>query len=468
MERPDSVLMSTDLPAADETTPPPSPPANAEEGAVEDKPQSREEAPAFGEMLDASMKKFQYGEVVKGTVVRVDSDGVLVDIGGKTEGIIPLQELSHKTVSDPATIVAEGQEIDVLVVKFEDRDGNLILSKRRADMESAWRRIVNAHKTGEILTATVIDQVKGGLIVDLGVQGFLPASHVDTRPPRNLDDFVGEALRFRIIELDRNKRKVILSRKVVMEEEREKQKHSVFSELYEGQIREGTVARFTNFGAFINLGGIDGLIHLSELAWNRVNHPSEVMKLGEKVQVLILKIDKDRERVSLSLRQARMDPWMEVETRFRIGDIVNGEITKIVKNYAFARVSDGVEGLIPANELSETRVKSPSDVVSLGQKVKVKVLDVRVPERRMLLSLKEAEESQYSGSGWSAETGGKNAQQGTGTTLGEILGNRIRVEVQAPVPAKAPPMEKPDLPEPQTEARAEEGPIEDSETLSDS
>lgn len=432
-------------------------------------------AAAGGDMAAAlayedSFKKIAPGEFMTGTVVRVDADGVLVDVGYKTEGKIPLGQLSHRNLP-PDEVVKVGDVIDVVVQRVEDSEGVLVLSKKRADLESAWLRVLKAQETGQTLTATCTEQVKGGLIVDLGLRGFVPASHVDLRPVHDLSDYVGEVLELKVVEVDKARRKVVLSRKKALEEERSKTKERTMGDLDEGQIVNGTVARLTNFGAFINLGGVDGLVHISELAWKRIKHPSEVVRVGEKVDVRILSINKAKERISLSLKQARPDPWMSITENFSVGSIVNGKVSKLVKNYVFVEIADGVEGLIPINELADFRVGKPQDVVKPEQEVKVKVLDVNPEQRRITLSLRQANP----GMSMPPEYRDRGGDQSFGSTLGDrlpehlkaqLLGQTVPAAEEAPAPKKekkekAPPAEKAAEPAPETAAEpAPEKPAE--------
>ncbi|HEY4002218.1 MAG TPA: 30S ribosomal protein S1 [Candidatus Xenobia bacterium] len=344
-------------------------------------------------MADAfaqSLVSFQPGQFLQGRVVKVDREGVMVDVGYKSEGFIRPGDLSHRPYTDPLEVVKPGDEIDVVVVRVSEPEGELFLSKKRADTEASWKKVITAHEQGTTLMGTAIEQVKGGLIVDLGLRGFLPASQVDLRPVKDLGDYVGEALSLKVIEIDRGRRKVVLSRKKALEEERSNLKTSTMLELIEGQIVTGTVARLTNFGAFVNLGGVDGLVHLSELSWKRIKHPSEVVRIGERVDVLVLKVDRKRDRISLSLRQARPDPWLAITDSFKEGQLVKGKVSKLAKNYVFVELMDGVEGLIPLAELSEQRNVKPEDVLKVDEEIEVKILEIRSQERRILLSLRQA------------------------------------------------------------------------------
>ncbi|MDQ7822817.1 MAG: 30S ribosomal protein S1 [Candidatus Eremiobacteraeota bacterium] len=374
------------------------------------------------ESYEQSFKTIAPGYYMKGKVVKVDPDGVYVDVGYKTEGKIPSHELVQGDPTGNSVSLSPGDEVDVVVIKVRDQEGELILSKKRADLEIAWKKVIDALDKGEVLTATCIEQVKGGLIVDIGLRGFVPASHVDMRPIRDLSDFVGEALRLKVLEIDRSRRKVVLSRKKVLEEERDNSREATLKSLYEGEIRTGKVARLTDFGAFVNLGGVDGLIHVSELSWRRVKHPSEVVRVGDTVEVLVLKIDPKKERISLSLRQAKADPWLALGEKFRIGDKIEGPVSKIAKNYVFVEVLEGVEGLVPISEISEEKVSRPDEILKVGQKIAAKVLDVKPSERRMILSIRQAEadasKDEYSG----------YSHKGTSFNVGEILKSKMEAK----------------------------------------
>src|SRR6187200_459581 len=261
---------------------------------------------------DATIKPFEEGDVVTGEVVRIDRDEVLVDIGYKSEGVIPLNELSIRRSVDPSDEVHLGEEVDALVLIKEDQDGRLILSKKRARFERAWRRIEGAADSGEPVEGNVIEVVKGGLIIDLGVRGFLPASLVDIRRVHNLDEYLGQKIECKVIELNRSRNNVVLSRRAVLEEERKEARQQILDRLERGQVVEGTIYNIVDFGAFVDLDGIDGLIHISELSWSHVNHPSEILSIGDVVPVKVLDIDRDRQRISLGLKQTQEDPWQRV------------------------------------------------------------------------------------------------------------------------------------------------------------
>ncbi len=340
---------------------------------------------------DATIKPFEEGDVVNGEVVRIDKDEVLVDIGYKSEGVIPSTELSIRRSVDPAEEVSLGERVDALVLTKEDQEGRLLLSKKRARFEKAWRKIEAAAESGEPVDGTVIEVVKGGLILDLGVRGFLPASLVDIRRVHNLDEFKGQTLECKVIELNRSRNNVVLSRRAVLEEERKEVREQILGRLQPGAVVEGKISNIVDFGAFVDLDGIDGLIHISELSWSHVNHPSEVLSVGETVSVKVLDIDRERQRISLGLKQTQEDPWRRVLEEYRQGDVLEGKVTKVVAFGAFVEIIPGVEGLVHISELAEHHVENPSEVVSPGDETWVRILEIDENRRRISLSVKRAE-----------------------------------------------------------------------------
>src|SRR5205823_3216852 len=351
-----------------------------------------------GELIpdyDSTFPEINEGQVVHGTVVRVDKDEVLVDIGYKSEGVIPVSELSIRRSVNPADEVALGDEIDALVLTKEDAEGRLILSKKRARFELAWKNIERAAESGDPVDGRVIEVVKGGLILDLGVRGFLPASLVDIRRVQDLDEFLGQELKCKVIELNRSRNNVVLSRRAVLEEERKEQRQQILDKLQPGDVVEGQISNIVDFGAFVDLDGMDGLIHISELSWSHVNHPSEVLEIGQKVQVKVLDIDRDRQRISLGLKQTQSDPWQQVLESYKEGDTVDGKVTKVVTFGAFVEILPGVEGLVHISELAQHHVENPREVVSQGDNVKVLILEVDAERRRLSLSLKRVEGNEH-------------------------------------------------------------------------
>jgi small subunit ribosomal protein S1 len=341
------------------------------------------------EALEASFRDFNDGDIVEGEVVKIDRDEVLLDIGYKSEGVIPAKELSIRHDVDPSQVVKVGDHLEALVLQKEDKEGRLILSKKRAQYERAWGRIEEVMRSGQTITGPVIEVVKGGLILDIGLRGFLPASLVDLRRVRDLQPFVGTELECKIIELDRNRNNVVLSRRAFLEESQSEGRKKFLENLQKGERRKGTVSSIVNFGAFVDLGGVDGLVHVSELSWKHVDHPSEVVSVGQEVEVEVLDVDLERERVSLSLKATQEDPWKEFERNHRAGDVITGEVTKLVPFGAFVRVAQGIEGLVHISELSHEHVDSPESVLSVGQEVQVKVIDVEVSRRRVSLSMRQ-------------------------------------------------------------------------------
>ncbi len=340
---------------------------------------------------DATFSLFEEGEVVSGIVVRIDKDEVLVDIGYKSEGVIPSNELSIRKNIDPHDEVEIGEEIDALVLTKEDQDGRLIVSKKRARFEKAWRRIEAAAESGEPVEGLVIEVVKGGLIIDLGVRGFLPASLVDIRRVPDLDQYMSTKIECKVIELNRSRNNVVLSRRAVLEEERKEQRQEILDRLQPGLVVEGQISNIVDFGAFVDLNGIDGLIHISELSWSHVNHPSEILNIGDTVAVKVLDIDRERQRISLGLKQTQEDPWQRVVDTYRVGDELEGNVTKVVTFGAFVEILDGVEGLVHISELANHHVENPREVVQPGDPVRVKILEIDSERRRLSLSVKRVE-----------------------------------------------------------------------------
>jgi small subunit ribosomal protein S1 len=343
--------------------------------------------------IDATIKDFNDGDIVEGHIVKVDRDEVLLDIGYKTEGVIPSRELSIKHDVDPSEIVAVGDLVEALVLQKEDKEGRLILSKKRAQYERAWGTIEKIKEEDGVVTGTVIEVVKGGLILDIGLRGFLPASLVEMRRVRDLQPYVGKEIEAKIIELDKNRNNVVLSRRAWLEQTQSEVRTTFLKELQKGQVRTGVVSSIVNFGAFVDLGGVDGLVHVSELSWKHIEHASEVVEVGQEVTVEILEVDLDRERVSLSLKATQEDPWQVFARTHAIGQIAAGKVTKLVPFGAFVRVADGIEGLVHISELSSKHVELAEQVVSVGEEVFVKVIDIDLERRRISLSLKQANES---------------------------------------------------------------------------
>jgi small subunit ribosomal protein S1 len=377
----------------------------------------------------ATMVSFEEGDVVKGKVVRIDKDEVLVDIGYKAEGVIPSNELSIRKSVDPHEEVELGEEIDALVLTKEDSEGRLILSKKRARFEKAWRKIEVAADSGEPVEGSVIEVVKGGLILDLGVRGFLPASLVDIRRVHNLDEFTGQTLECKVIELNRSRNNVVLSRRAVLEEERKEVREQILGRLEPGQVVEGKISNIVDFGAFVDLDGIDGLIHISELSWSHVNHPSEVVSIGDDVRIKVLDIDRDRQRISLGLKQTQEDPWQRVISTHRSGDVLEGTVTKVVAFGAFVEILPGVEGLVHISELADHHVENPSEVVEPGSKLNVKILEIDEERRRLSLSIKRVEGQNMAMAGLGEQIAQAEGVQDEGT---EVEATEVQADVAPP------------------------------------
>jgi small subunit ribosomal protein S1 len=342
--------------------------------------------------IDQTIKYFNDGDIVDGTIVKVDRDEVLLDIGYKTEGVIPSRELSIKHDVDPGDVVSVGDKVEALVLQKEDKEGRLILSKKRAQYERAWGTIEKIKEEDGVVTGQVIEVVKGGLILDIGLRGFLPASLVEMRRVRDLQPYVGRELEAKIIELDKNRNNVVLSRRAWLEQTQSEVRQNFLTQLQKGQVRPGVVSSIVNFGAFVDLGGVDGLVHVSELSWKHIDHPSEVVEVGQDVTVEVLDVDMDRERVSLSLKATQEDPWQQFARTHQMGQIVPGKVTKLVPFGAFVRVDEGIEGLVHISELAERHVEIPEQVVQVGDDVMVKIIDIDLERRRISLSLKQANE----------------------------------------------------------------------------
>ena len=395
------------------------------ESVVDDKQYTDEEMHA---LIDGTITDFDDGDLVSGEVVKVERDEVLLDIGYKSEGVIPARELSIRKDANPGDIVKVGDHIEALVLQKEDKDGRLILSKKRAEYERAWVSVEEKFTSGENVEGEVIEVVKGGLILDIGLRGFLPASLVDLRRVKDLVAYMGQRLDARVIEMDRNRNNVVLSRRVVLEEGRKHERQDILVKLQKGQILKGAVSSIVDFGAFVDLGGIDGLVHISELSWSHVNHPSEVVAVGDPVEVMVLDVDMSRERISLGLKQTQDDPWKQLVQQFPVGTIVDGKVTKLVPFGAFVEIGDGVEGLVHISEMAKGHVEKPEDVVMVGLEVHVKVMDVDTDRRRISLSVRAA----------NAELGLPDALEGRegseeGDEVAEAIDEVAAVEIAADV-----------------------------------
>lgn len=403
--------------------------------------------PGSGDDVDlAHMPALTERQIVQGTVVRVDSEGVLVDVGAKSEGFIPPKELSAR--GDAVEGITVGDKIDVYVMKVEGEEGNILLSKKRADLARAWDRIQEAHRDGVVLHAMVVDKVKGGLVVDLGLRGFVPGSHVDLSEAkgRQFESLVGQSIPLKVIEVDRGKGRVILSHKTAVAEERTKRRGELLTSLEEGEIREGTVKRLTDFGAFVDIGGVDALLPISEMSWTYIKHPSEVVRRGQRLKVAVLRVDHEAGRISLGLKHILPDPWQHLGDTYRPGQTVSGKVVRTVASGAFVRLGE-VDAFMPISELADKRVGKVEDVLTVGQTIEALVTEIRVEERRMILSLKrlarQRERQQVKDYISSQEPSGR-------VTIGDIAGDLLRRAVTTPepgAPADAPADEVPTPPD---------------------
>jgi small subunit ribosomal protein S1 len=346
----------------------------------------------FADAIEGTMVELKDGQLVTGTVVKIDRDGVLLEFGYKTEGVIPTRELAIKNDVDPHSVVKLGEKVEALVLTLEDKEGRLVLSKKRAQYEKAWGEIEKKKENDGVVHGTVIEVVKGGLIVDIGLRGFLPASLVELRRVRDLQPYIGMTIDAKIIELDRNRNNVVLSRRAFLEENQKETRDDFLNNLKSGEIRHGKISSVVAFGAFVDLGGMDGLIHVSELSWKHVEHPSQVVQIGDEVTVQVLDVDFSRERISLSLKATQQDPWQEFAGSHEVGQLVYGRVTKLVPFGAFVQVGDGIEGLVHISEMSAHHVESAEQVVAPGEELWVKIIDLDLARRRISISIKQAAE----------------------------------------------------------------------------
>ena len=376
-----------------------------------------------------SVKEIRKGDIVKGTVVQVGDDEVMVDVGGKSEGVIPLRELSCCDIRSPKVMFKVGDELEVAVIRVQDDEGKILLSKRKADAEKAWDTLRIAMNDRTPIEGVVTEIVKGGLLVNLGVQGFLPASLIERGYVEDLAKYVGEKLTFLVIEVRRESRKVILSRKAIFEEEYQKKRVSLWEEIEEGQVRKGIVRRLTNFGAFVDLGGVDGLLHVSEMAWYRVGHPSEILKENDEIEVFILSIDRKNEKVSLSLKKILPNPWQNIAEKYGVGQIVKGKIVRLAPFGAFVELELGIDALIHISQLSDKRIGTPSEVVKVGEEVTAKVTDVDIEKHKISLSIRELNKEKEKTESETELAAHQTQEQPPAPTLGESLGEDLQREL---------------------------------------
>lgn len=349
---------------------------------------------SFAELFESSLRSIKEGEVVRGTVLSIDEDHIQIDIGFKSEGLVAAWEFMDE---DGTILVDVGDEVDVLLEEAEDDSGRIVLSKEKADRLKIWDEISRAYKADEAVEGTIISRVKGGLAVDIGVKAFLPGSQVDLRPVRNLEQVVGQKLQFKIIKFNKRRANIVLSRRALLETERKKLRETTLETLAPGQIVDGVIKNLTDYGAFIDLGGIDGLLHVTDMSWGRVNHPSELFHVGDEIKVKVLKFDSESERVSLGLKQIQPDPWIDASMRYPIGKRIEGRVVSLAEYGAFVELEPGIEGLIHVSEMSWTkRIKHPSKVVAVGDSVEAVVLDVDERERKISLGMKQIEPNPWS------------------------------------------------------------------------
>ena len=376
--------------------------------------------------FDASMVQVEDGQLVAGSVVKIDREEVLLDIGFKSEGVIPRKELSIRNDVPPSELVSLGDQLEALVIQKEDKEGRLILSKKRAQYEKAWGDVQRVKETDGIVKGLVIEVVKGGLIVDIGLRGFLPASLVELRRVRDLQPYIGMELEAKIIELDKNRNNVVLSRRAFLEETQKEQREEFLDLLKPGERRKGVISSVVNFGAFVDLGGMDGLIHVSELSWQHVDHPSAVVTIGDEVDIEVLEVDLDRERISLSLKATQKDPWKEFADSHRVGELVYGRVTKLVPFGSFVQVGDNIEGLVHISEMSEHHVELPEQVVTPGEELWVKIIEIDLEKRRISLSVKQAAEGGVVAEEYQEHFGEQNYD-----TEGNYIGTAIELDPEA-------------------------------------
>lgn len=370
---------------------------------------------------DVEVKTYEVGDVVTGTISKVEDKHALVDFGYKQDGIIPIGEISNVHIEKVSDALAVGDEVTLKVIKITEED--ILLSKKAVDNVKAWEDLEQRLASGEAFEVTVADVVKGGLVVDVGLRAFIPASLVSLAYVEDFSDYKGRTLKVKVTEIDKEKNKVILSAKAVLEEEQNKEKQEVMNNIKVGQVLEGTVQRLTSFGAFVDIGGIDGLVHISELAWHRVDTPSEVVKEGDKVQVKVLKVDPQSDRISLSIKETEQSPWEKAVANIKVGDTVTGTVKRLVSFGAFVEIVPGVEGLVHISQIANRHISTPGEVLKEGEEVEAKVLDVNAKEQRISLSIRELLEDNHNDY---AKEYVNNEPTGMGITLGDMVGDQLR------------------------------------------
>lgn len=422
-EHPVGSLEEEEVPAAETDTDEPAEEAVATNDAEE------QTAPSLSESDFAEMMEIKNGDIVKGKIVKIETDQVYVDVGYKYDGIITRRELSPLHITDASEVTTLDQDIECKVLSIDDENERLLLSKRAVDSERAWDTLQTQFESQEIIEVEVAEVVKGGLVVDLGVRGFIPASMVERHFVEDFSDYKGRTLRVIVKEIDREDGRLILSQRDVLDQEYEQNKQEVLNRIEAGDVIEGTVQRLTPFGAFVDIGGVDGLVHISEMAWEHVEHPSDVVQEGATVTVKVLKVSPENERISLSMKATQPGPWEQAEQQFNIGDVVEGQVKRLVSFGAFVEIMPGVEGLVHISQISHQHIGTPHEVLEEGQTVNVKILDIRIEEKRISLSIKETQDAPADRfderDGIEDNENVSVNNQGLSMTLGERFGDQL-------------------------------------------
>ena len=371
----------------------------------------------------AEVKDVSVGDIVTGTITKVEEKQAYVNVGHKLDGIIPISELSSLHVEKVSDVLNEGDEVELQVIKLTDEE--LLLSKRAVSSEKAWEEMAEKHESGEVFEADVADVVKGGLVVDVGVRGFIPASLVERHFVEDFADYKGKTLRLKVVEMDKNKNKLILSQRAVLDEEATEKKRQTLTELKAGDVLEGTVQRLTDFGAFVDIGGVDGLVHISQMAHYHVDTPSEVVNEGDVIKVKVLGVDPDNERISLSIKDTLPGPWEALEGKFQRGDVVEGTVKRLVSFGAFIEIAAGVEGLVHISQIANRHIGTPGEVLKEGESIKAKILDVNLTERRISLSIRALEEEEEAKIEKAAKEEYQRHDNQSGFSLGDVIGDQL-------------------------------------------
>lgn len=371
----------------------------------------------FMDEIEKSMVRLHRGDIVTGKVINVTDNEIMVNVGYKSDGIIPKEEITNDHTVNPKSLVAIGDEIKVYVIKVDDGEGNVLLSKKRVDLQKGWDDLEKIKDTEALLETKVIEVVKGGVIsLSRGIRCFIPASQISDSYVEDLTQYIGKSFNTKIIEIDRRRNKVVLSRKIVLKQEKEEIKKEIFAKLEKGQRIKGEVKNIADFGAFVDIGGIDGLIHISDLSWNRVRHPREILQVGDSVEVEVLDLDKEKEKISLGLKQTRPHPWQVAGEKYQVGDVVEGKVVRMLDYGAFVELEPGVDGLVHISEISEKYVTKPSQELELGQMVKAKILDINIEQTRISLSIAAANKTEV-------EEETEFTSDDSPVTIGDVISN---------------------------------------------